>query len=81
MHSSTNTDRFIARVAAVFVAVVLTLGAYAWLAANGVAPAMPWSPVGQHQQRVEQRQQDAPDPGPVPAPVQDSRKSDTSRMV
>lgn len=40
-------DRRAQRVAAYFLAVSALVGIYATLAAAGVVPAMPWSPLGQ----------------------------------
>ena len=42
----TAFDRKVQRAAAAFIYLMLALGAYAWLAVNGLAPAAPWSPMG-----------------------------------
>lgn len=40
-------DRKARSIAVAFIYMMLAVGAYSWLAVNGLVPAAPWSPIGQ----------------------------------
>lgn len=55
------TDRAIQIAASIVTVPMLLLGVYSGLAAADLAPAAPWSPIGQHEQRMEQEHADRVD--------------------
>lgn len=65
---TTAQERLAQRIGAAVVAFGALLGVYSYTAAAGLAPAAPWSPIGQHQQHPDDEQPTTPAPtNPGPA--------------